>query len=184
MVNGHKIFSKTTCWYIQALKRPGKPDLSILFNHLSNLSLVSWTATAPFKVWSKHFPRLFTGLFFIVGIYSPESLNRSSDILPFFNRRDLVFVALKLILAYVVSFSIPFSSHLALITDVVVIVMSSIYARISGCLRPDLVVGALHSTSATFISILIAKAKRVAEMVQPFSNLCHADLVFPDIVLI
>ena len=85
-------------------------------------------------------------------------------------------------------FSIPFSGHLALITDVVVIVISSIYARIGGCHRPALVVGSLHSTSAAFVNIFIAKAKRVVEMLQPviipFSNLCHADLVFFNTVLI
>ena len=64
--------------------RAGKPDLSILFNQLSNLSLVSWIATASFKVWSKRFPRLFASLSFIVGVYSSESLNQSSDILLFF----------------------------------------------------------------------------------------------------
>ena len=61
------------------------------------------------------------------------------------------------------------------------------YAGIGGCLRPDVIVEPLHSTSAAFISIFIAKAKRVAEMLQviiPFSNLCHAALVFPDTVLI
>ena len=108
----------------------------------------------------------------------PESLKQLSDSLHFFNTSDLDFSALKLILTHVMSFSIPFSSHLTPIADVVVIVMSSIYACIGECLRLELVVPLL-STSVDFISIFIAKAKSVAEMVQPviipFSNLCHAD---------
>ena len=79
----------------------------------------------------------------------------------FFNTSDVDFASLKLILTHVMNFSIPFSSHLAPITDIVI---SSIYARIGGCLRPDLVVGPLHSTSAAFISIFLAKAKSVAEI--------------------
>ena len=34
------------CWLIHALKRPGKLDWSILFNHLSTQSLVFWIAVA------------------------------------------------------------------------------------------------------------------------------------------
>ena len=69
-------------------QRAGKPDLSILFNHLSELSLVSWITTASFKVWSKRFSWLFTGLSVIVGVNYPESLKWSSDNLLFFKKLE------------------------------------------------------------------------------------------------
>lgn len=72
-------------------------------------------------------------------------------------------------------------------TVVTVMVRSSMKALIGGCRAPDLVNGPLHSTSADFTTMFMARKKRVTEMVQPvmipFSNRCQSEVEDPAVIL-
>ena len=72
-------------------------------------------------------PRLLIDFSCIVGIVSPDNLKCTFSIaIPFFWTSDRDFDALKLILAHVTRFSMPFKTYLAPIVDVFVMVISSI----------------------------------------------------------
>lgn len=74
---------------------------------------------------------------------------------------------MKPILAQLMSFTRPLRIHLEPGIDVVVTIRSSIMALMWGCQIPDLNRGPLHSVSAAFTKIFMARAKRLTEIVQP-----------------
>lgn len=81
-----------------------------------------------------------------------------STVFPLFTTRDLDFAGLKIICAQVTSFCDPFRFHLLHGTDVVVTDRLSMKAMIGGCRMADMVSGSLHSTSADFTSMIMARA--------------------------
>ena len=126
MSNGDNIQGKTACWNNHALNRPCNPDLSIFVSHSSTSFIVLCFAAVSFRLLLKVLPKLLISFSLRVGIVSPATVNRTfSMTLPFFNTSDLDFVGLKYILAQVIFLSRPFQSHLRPMTDVVVMVKSS-----------------------------------------------------------
>lgn len=63
-------------------------------------------------------------------------------------------------------------------------VRSSMKALNGSCLESDFVFGPMHSTSAVLVTIFMARAKRVTEMVQPviipFFSRCQLDDTDPE----
>ncbi|XP_029985493.1 glutamyl aminopeptidase [Sphaeramia orbicularis] len=167
---------------------PFHPDLSIAVSHDVSSALVCWSASESLKEQLKTLPRLLTGFSIIVGIGVPPMVKRKwSATLPFFRTRDLDLVGLKLILAQEMSRSSPWRSHLQPGTEVAITVRSSINALMGGCRVPDLDKGPLHSTSADFTIMFIAREKSGTEIVQPviipFSRRCQADVNDPEVTL-
>jgi len=121
------------------------------------------------------FQMLFTGLWVISDICALPCVRFCLSLAP-----GIWTDSLKIIRAQVISSSRPFKIHLLPGTDVIVTVRSSIKALMDGCLTLDLVSGPLHSTSAAFTSMFMAREKRITEMVPvmiPFLSLCHAEVV-------
>ena len=179
--NGHRTLGSSACWYIHALTRPGRPDLSTLVNHNSRSPTAARTALVSLSVVSKIFPRLFTGHSYKVGIIVPAIEKRNlSAVLPFFMTNDLDLAGLNFILAHAISFSRLRRIHLLPMTDVVVTVRSSMYALIGGWRTPVFIIGPRHSISADFTIIFMARVKRVADSVQPvmipLSSLCQSEI--------
>lgn len=99
----------------------------------------------------KDFPQILHCLFSSVndGMITPDRAKQTlSTTCPFFSTNDQDLLGLKLILAYVMSFSRPWRLHLMLGTNGVVMVRSSMKPLIRGFGSPDLVFWPLHSTIA------------------------------------
>lgn len=113
------------------------------------------------SVLLKMFPKLFTGFLYTDGIRTPPKEKQClSDTLSFLRTKVLDLAVLKVILALEMS-------HRHLGTGVVVTVSLSMKALIGGWRVLDLDRGLLHSTSADLTSMIMAKANRVTDMVQP-----------------
>ena len=183
--NSHRILGSTACWYIHALKWPGRPDLSTLVSHNSRSPIAARTALVSLSVVSKIFPRLFMGHSVKVGIIVPAIEKRNlSAVLPFFMMNDLDLAGLNFILAHAISFSRLRRIHLLPMTDVVVTVRSSMYVLIGGWRTPVFIIGPWHSISA---DLFIARVKRVTDSVQPvmipLSSLCQSEINILDEIL-
>lgn len=126
--------------------------------------MVVWTGVS-LRLLSKTLQRLVTGFSVIDCINTPstEKLNLYTTF-PLFKIMDLDFVGLKLIL----------DIHL-LPTDVVVTVKSSMKALMGGCWILNLDRRPLHSISAAFTNIFMAK------VTIPF--LSQFDVMLPDVTL-
>ena len=154
----------------------------------TQLQVAYRTALVSLSVVLKIFPRLFTGHSVKVGIIVPAIEKRNlSAVLSFFMTNDLDLAGLSFILAHAISFSRLRRIYLFPITDVVVIVRSSMYALIGSWRSPVFIIGPRYSTSADFTIIIMARVKRVADSVQPvmipLSNLCQSEINILDEIL-
>lgn len=106
------------------------------------------------------FPKLFTGFSDTDGNRTPPKEKQClSDTIFFLRTKVLDLVVLKVILALEMS-------HRHLGTGVVTVSLST-KALIGGWRLLDLDRGLLHSTSADLTSMIMAKANRVTDMMQP-----------------
>ena len=105
----------------------------------------------------------------------------------FFTTRGLDFAGFKFIWAQLKRRSRPWRIRLQPGTDVIVTVRSSINALIGGCRISELVSWPLHSTSADFTNISIAKANNITEIactvIMPFLSRWNVDATVPEVTL-
>lgn len=124
------------------------------------------------SILSNTLPDLLTGFSVIDGMVSPATLNQNlSSTFPYLNTIDLDLAGFKCTHAHSISFLSPCRIHWQPGIDSVVTVRSNINVLMGGWRYPDFVRGPLHSGSADFTSIFMARENKITETVQYNSNL-------------